>query len=147
MSRLLVDDFDHALRLRGSPRRDAFKHAHKAMLGHGFYATDVDLVLVEKRPPGVVAIVDCKQPGEPVSFAEVLAYTALLSVAPVYLVEVDDPLTGPFAIRRYRTGDWEPRPPEVALEPVAVCADWAAFRRWERALRRTYAGWPTEVVP
>ena len=137
VSPLRVDDFEHSLGLRGAPRRDAFKHAHKARLGPGgYYASDLDLVLVAKAPAGIVAFLDCKQPGEPLSFAEVLTYNGLLAVAPIYVVEVRDPEAGPFAIRRYLGGDWHPRPPEVRLEPIGVCPDWPAFGAWERSLRR-----------
>lgn len=133
---LRVDDFKHALSLRGSPRRDAFKHAHKAKLGPGFWASDLDLVLIRKAPPGIVAILDCKQPGEPLSFAEVIAYNALMRLVPIFVVEARDAETGPFRVLAYHGGDWRPSPPIVRLEPVADCADWAALGEWESALRR-----------
>jgi len=134
---LEVDNFRHALGLRGSPRRDAFKHAHKAQLGPGFWATDLDLVLVGKEPTGIVAFLDCKQPAEPLSFAEVIAYNALLAVAPMYVIEVRDPDAGPFTIKRYRGGDWHPSPPRVDLEWVTVCTSWEALKAWEQQLRNT----------
>ena len=133
---LRVDDFRHSLSLRGSPRRDAFKHAHKARLGAGYYASDLDLLLVAKEPERLLAILDCKQPGEPLSFAEVIAYNALAALVPVYVIEVIDPETGPFAVLRYRSGDWRPRPPIVQLERVRLCRDWEALRVWEDELRR-----------
>jgi hypothetical protein len=136
MSRFVVDDFRHSLTLRGSPRRDAFTLAHKRELGPGFYASDVDLVLVDKAEPGIVAFFDCKAPGEPISFAEVIAYEELVPIAPLYVVEVDDPRTGPFTVARYVRGDWGPSPPVVELEPVARLADWRAFLGWELELRR-----------
>jgi hypothetical protein len=138
MSRLQVDDFGHALGLRGSPLRDTFTYAHKARLGPGYWATDVDLVLVEKDPPGIVAYLDCKRPNEPVSFAEALAYNKLQATAPVFVIEVRDAEWGPFTVSRYVAGDWHRSPPTVRLEPVRECADWEALGVWERSLREDY---------
>lgn len=140
---LVIDDFAHSRRLVGAPRRDAFKAAHKVMLGGGgYYASDVDLALVAKAPEGIVAFLDCKQPGELLSMAEVLAYNALLVLAPIYVVEVRDAWKGPFRIHRYRGGDHRPRPPEVQLEAVTTCVDWPAFKRWEAHLRWGRSGVP-----
>ena len=69
-----------------------------------------------------------------------MAYNALRALAPVCVVEVRDPTTGPFTVRRYRGGDWRPSPPRVDLEPVAVCAGWEAFAAWERSLRSQGGG-------
>ena len=138
---LQVDNFSHSLSLKGAPRRDAFKAAHKAELGPGFFASDLDLVLVQKEPAGVVAFLDCKQPGEPISFTEVIAYNALLVVAPIYVVEVRDAAArGPFTVYRYRGGDWHPRPPAVQLERVLVCPDWRGLKAWEEELRKGTTG-------
>jgi len=132
---LQVDNFNHSLALRGSPRRDSFKHAHKAKLGPGFWATDLDLVLVGKDPPGIRAFLDCKQPGEPLSFAEVLAYNELAEIAPLFIIEVRDPETGPFTIRRYRSGNWQPSPPVVLSDFVLTCTNWDGLRAWEQSVR------------
>lgn len=140
MSGLVVDNFEHALTLRGSPWRDAFKHAHKARLGPGFWASDLDLVLVRKEPPGIAAILDVKRPDEPLSFAEVLAYNDLLAIAPIYIIVATDAEHGPFTIRRYRDGNWQPSPPVVVSDFVTVCTGWDAFRAWEQSVRESGAG-------
>jgi hypothetical protein len=46
-----------------------------------------------------------------------------------------DRATGPFTIRRYRGGDWQPSPPAVALEFVTTCTGWHALRAWEQSVR------------
>lgn len=136
---LVVDDTAHSLTLAGGPRPDAFKASHKTALGPGYWASDLDLVLVEKAPPGVVAVLEVKQPGEPASFAQVVLLNRLLTVAPVYFVYVDDPRRGPFRVVPYLGGDWRPSPPTLITGPPRFLADWHAFRTWETALRRAYA--------
>lgn len=121
--------------LQGSSWRDRFKRAHKTISAR-FYAVDADLVLVEKDPPGVVAIVDYKHPNDRITFAEVIAYNAMTQYVPVYIV-CGLP-SGPFDIFRYLGGDPRPDPPAVRLELVRTCRDWREFEAWERELRRTY---------
>jgi len=138
---LTVDDRWHTLALAGSPRLDAFKAAHKARLGPTHFATDVDLLVVEKHPPGIAAILDVKSPDEPLSFAQVVAFEALrvaLPDAPIFVVAVDDATRGPFRVAAYLGGDWRPRPPVVLLSPARVLPDWPAFSAWETALRRDF---------
>ena len=86
---------------------------------------------------------NAKRPGEPLSFAEVLAYNELAEIAPVYIIEVRDPETGPFSIRRYRSGDWHPSPPVVVSDFVTTCTGWDALRAWEQAVREGSAEAPT----
>ena len=83
--------------LQGSPLRDKFKRAHKQLSGR-FYATDLDFILVEKEPPGIVACFDYKHPMDRITFAEVLAYNALN--CPVYIIQASDPEHGPFRVQR-----------------------------------------------
>ena len=129
---------DRKRKLKGSESRDTFKQLHKE-LNRRFYASDLDLVLVEKNPPGQVACIDFKLPYDHVSFAEVLTYNDQLKIAPVFIIESPDPLAGPFRVLQYLGGDWHPEPPSVKLELVCVCEDWAEFGVWENALRLAYA--------
>lgn len=138
VSRLIVDDTAHSLTLTGAPRLDAFKAQHKARLGPGYWASDLDLVLVEKAPPGIVAVLEVKQPDEPASMAQVILLNALLALAPVFLLYVGDPGRGPFRVVPYLGGDWRPRPPVLDTGPPGFLADWHALRTWETALRRAY---------
>lgn len=138
VSRLLVDDTAHSLSLAGGPRPDAFKAQHKLKLGTGYWASDLDLVLVEKAPPGVVAVLEVKQPDEPASMAQVILLNALLALAPVFLLYVGDPGRGPFRVVPYLGGDWRPRPPVLDTGPPVFLIDWHSFRTWEAGLRRAY---------
>ncbi len=108
------------------------------------YATDADFCLVSKEPPGTVAYLDYKRPRDKIQFAEVIQYNEWMKSAPVYIVEGEDPNSGPFVIKRYLGGDWKPEPPKVTLEDEATCQDWDAFWNWERKLREEYKrrkGW------
>lgn len=121
--------------LQGSSWRDRFKRAHKSISAR-FYACDADLLLIEKDPPGVVAIVDYKHPNDRITFAEVIAYNALAEHVPVYIV-IGLP-NGPFDVFHYLEGDPRPDPPCVRLELVCTCRDWREFESWERGLRSAY---------
>jgi len=129
--------------LKGSPSRDEFKRCHKD-LRRDFYATDADLALVSKTPPGTVAYLDYKRPGDSVSFAEAIQYNEWIQNAPVYIVESNNPTTGPFIIKRYLGANWKPDPPEVNWGKTIDLANWAEFEDWESELRREYqrrGGW------
>lgn len=142
---LVVDDFGHTVRLRGSPLADDFRYAHKTELGPGFYGADVDLLLVSKTVPHVVAALDVKRPGEPLSMAEVLAYDVLRRSMPVYVVHARDATTGPFTITEYLGGDISHSPPKVRMGAPERCESWAELGEWEARLRakrqREVRGW------
>lgn len=128
---------------KGSESRDKFKLKHKEC-GGNLYATDADLCLVSKNPPGTVAYLDYKMPNDLITFAEVIQYNEWMRQAPVYIVEGQNPETGPFIIRRYLRSDWKPNPPNINLESGITCQDWEAFWKWERKLRSEYerrGGW------
>ena len=133
---------DSKRQLKGSEKRDEFKRRHKD-LDRGFYASDADLCLVSKRPPGVVAYLDYKGSGEPVTFTEAILYNVWMTYAPVFIVE-GPAASGPFKIKRYKGADWKPRIADVTWGNEEVAATWAAFGEWERRLRdcyRTNGGW------
>ncbi len=123
--------------LEGAPRRDRWKRLHKD-LARNLYGCDIDFVIVEKAPPGIVAFVDYKRRGETVTFAEVIAYNDLIQRAPLFLVIGNDPDSGEFEVRQYLAGDWRPEPPEVTTVHKAHCANWADYGRWESHLRHDY---------
>lgn len=123
--------------LMGSENRDKFKWAHK-QIDKTFYAFDLDFVLVEKEPLGIVAFVDFKTPLDRITFAEVLGYESLKVIAPIYVIESSDPENGPFVVSEYKGGDFKPEPPSVDLRWIGEFADWAALEGWERALRERY---------
>jgi len=108
---------------------------HKSLPG-GFYATDLDLVFVGKRPPGIVAMIDYKTPYDRVTFSEVLAYNDLIAKGyPVFIIESLEPFEK-FTIREYLGGDWKPDPPIVNLKTVLDGVGIKEFIRWEQELRR-----------
>lgn len=123
--------------LQGSESRDIFKRCHK-QLSRTLYATDADLCLVSKSPPGTVAYLDYKKRNDSVTFTEVIQYNEWMRLAPVYIVSGDDPESGPFTIYRYLGGDWKPHPPTVHLEQERHCLSWQEFEDWEIDVRRQY---------
>ena len=130
--------------LQGSVANDVFKRKHKQELPGWCYALDVDLVLVSKYPPGVVAYIDFKKSSDGVTFTEAMYYNEAMNTAPVYIVESDEPEIGPFKIHRYLGGDWKPEPPDVKIVHEITATDWPEFRKWEISLRQEYTkrnGW------
>lgn len=134
---------DSKRNLKGSEKRDVFKRCHKDLRGD-FYAMDVDLALISKKPPGIVAYLDYKASYDCISFSEAIQYNEWISIVPVYIVESDDPENGPFIIKRYLGADWKPNPPDVNWGEVVMLADWLEFEQWELDLRTEYrrrGGW------
>jgi len=129
------DDSSNQRNFKGSASRDIFKWAHKQFLPSNQYACDLDFVLVSKYPPGIAAFLDFKKPNDYITFSEVLAYNALIKIAPLYIVKAVNPEIGPFEIFQYQGGDWRPEPPVVELVNEFYCKDWAEFAQWEARLR------------
>jgi len=124
--------------LKGSPLRDLYKQLHKARLPGHMTGCDLDFVIVEKNPDVIVAFKDVKRQGEGVTFAEVIAYNALLGVAPLYLLYTagEEALeAGRFEIRRYLGGNRGPNPPTIRTQAEAQVGSWAEYARWEQGLR------------
>ena len=123
--------------LKGSDRRDVFKWAHKQPpFPSSFYACDIDFCLVSHDPPGIVALLDVKFPGEPVTFAEVLAYNHWVAVnIPVYIIEARDAVNGPFTVRQYLSGNWRHKPPIIQYGKPLVCNTRQDLADWEYAKR------------
>ena len=127
---------DHKRNLEGSNSRDIFKRMHKTV-NKDFWAIDLDFVLVDKGAGGrIVAILDYKKKRDRVTFAEVLAYNSLLAIAPIYVIQGDDPENGPFTVFKYLSGEWRPNPPKVRLEAITELGDWSEFESWEASLRQ-----------
>ena len=126
--------------LSGSSSRDRFKQWHKKALPTHMFACDLDLVLVEKNPFLIVAVLDVKKPRDGVTFTEVIAYNEILKMGiPVYVLyaQSDDHIdNGQHTIRRYLDGDPRPNPVKVVYSPaVTVTHSVSDFARWESDLR------------
>lgn len=131
---------DRLVQLKGSASRDAFKQAHKAKLGKGYYACDIDFAIVEFQPAGIVAFFDYKKPRDSVSSTEVVVYNELVSTAPLYIVESPSPEDGPFKISLYINGELVGygKPPRIDTRFVTTCSNWQQFKEFEDELRRGY---------
>jgi len=136
----------------GSPARDRFKLLHKHYLPKACYATDADLILIGRNPiPHVIACLDFKTKADSITFAEVVAYNALLNAnMPVFIVETDcqsadafistDPKEHSFTVYRYLGGDPYPEPPKVQLQTVSQGLSWSQLALWEEELRERTKG-------
>ena len=122
--------------LQGSESRDIFKRSHKEKLGGWCYASDIDLVIVRKTPPGIVAYFDYKKPRDSITFAEVLVYNELMRSHDVFIIESSNPESGPFDIYKYQGGDFRPEPPTIRKELVRRGITWDEFQMFEDELRR-----------
>ena len=124
---------------RGSPSRDLFKLKHKTLAAN-LWSLDIDFMFVEKLPyPDIVAAVDFKNgAGDSITFAEVIAYTALLNRGiPVYIVS-GDPEVGAFSIFKYNGGCH--KKPTTKLELLGTTVSWKEFEAWEQRLRKGRQG-------
>lgn len=134
------------LNLKGSPNRDEFKQWHKTGPKQ-FYACDLDFVLVEKHPSGIAAFLDYKMPGDVISFAEVIVYTELSFLAPVYIVESMPPFdTVPISVYEFVEGDFKPEPPTVKLRSVLTDVSQEEFFSWEGSLRKEFNKKPQDII-
>jgi len=123
--------------LRGSPARDAFKRWHKDLSGT-LYACDADFILVNKYPPGIVAIVDYKRQDDRTTFSEVLAYNAFVSLGIDVFVMQGEPGER-LDVYKYVGGDYRPEPPVVELRHEETIHNNVEFENWERALRKQWS--------
>jgi hypothetical protein len=121
--------------LVGSASLDQWKFKHKRMLPGKFYATDLDLLLVEKYPENhIVCAIDYKQSWDGITFTQVILFNWLLDEdIPVYVVQETDADT--FSIYKYLGGDPKPEPPKVQLKLLHDGLGWAEFEAWQRTIR------------
>ena len=128
----------------GSRKLDLFKRRHKD-INSQFYASDGDLFLVEKYPPGIMACLDYKVPGDRLTFSEGILYNQFIKDMPVFVVEGTDPEKGPFTIKRILGINWGPEPVEVFFDnKEEAVRDWQELEKWEQRLRNEYCkrgGW------
>jgi hypothetical protein len=129
--------------LIGSASRDMFKWYHKNHLSKYFWCFDADLVMVEKNPPGIVAVMDFKETWDAVTFSEALGYNAFIERGiPVFLIwsnvlDETNPFTL-FSVTEYLGGDWRPNPPKIETRSVLDRVSRHEFEQWETEIRNVY---------
>ena len=108
-------------------------HRHEAGLDQ-HYATDFDLVLVDKKPTRISAFLDFKMENEPVRFTQAIAYDEIQEVAPVYIIRAETELIGipaeehRFTVLRFvETVDLAPTPPVVETETIRESVPWGGL--------------------
>ena len=134
---------------QGSPARDRFKWLHKnGRLSNGkrmsgmLVATDLDLLLVEKNPDGIVANLDVKVGDDSVTFSEVIAYNDLRKLGKqIFIVHAatEADLEGyRFTVSEYLGGNRGPNPPIVTLGPAFLINGFDEWSAWEIKLRMAW---------
>ena len=122
---------------------DRFKYLHRHEAGlERHYATDLDLVLVEKHPePHVTGFLEFKNHTEPVRFTQAVLFGALKDVAPVFVVEsrgdilADDPCDHRFTVKEFvQVVDLSTHPPDVEMRTVADDLSWGGLIDHETAM-------------
>lgn len=134
---------EHTRQQEGSPAADRFRLLHKQLLDKTFSATDMDLVLVEKKPYQLVAVIDYKQLSDKLTYTEIVAYNELIKMnIPVFIIysRADITATEPddhrFSIYEYLGGDPWPATPIKNVLLVLKDVDWDGIQKWEANLRR-----------
>lgn len=130
----------------GSPTRARFNRLHKT-LDKSFYASDVDLVLLDRA--GVVAFLEFKVDKEPITFTEAVLFDALVALAPVYVVRATVGAREFLQLKRPQQRFWvqhwggvvdiRPTPPLVQVETLFE-GGWRELAQWEKELREQRKG-------
>jgi len=122
------------------------------------YATDLDLVFVDKHPKRISAFVDFKNPDEPIKFTQSIVFEKLSDIADVYIIRSEDPISDlqpsehRFNVLRFiETIDSREDPPVVDTELIDENISWGGLI--EHASRRKFLknggdgliGWEHEI--
>jgi len=117
-----------------------FKRLHRRIGLSEHYASDLDLVFVDKNPDRVTAAIDFKGPDEHVKFTQAILYEHLKLVARegVYIVRGktyihgEKPSEHRFDIERFeRTIDRRADPPKVELTTVHENIPWGGLNQYD----------------
>lgn len=117
-----------------------FKRLHRRIGLSEHYASDLDLVFVDKNPDRVTAVIDYKGPDEDVKFTQAILYEHLKSVVEegVYIIRGKTHIHGKtaskqrFDIEKFeRTIDRRPSPPKVELTTVRENIPWGGLNGYD----------------
>lgn len=135
-----------------------YLHRHEAGLDR-HYATDVDLVLVEKHPrPHIPGFIEFKRQGEPIRYTQAVVFSELQEIAPVYKVESEidimknDPPNHNFTVKKFNgVIDSNPSPPIIDWQTVHENICWGGRINyktsygWEESGGDGLIGWEEEL--
>lgn len=120
--------------LKGSPNTDTFKYLHKQRLPGSFYATDVDLVLMDHLGP--IAVIDFKTRGDKVTYTEALLYRWFMGFSlPVFIIETKNPERGPFLVMRVHSFNIQENEVITVWSEINEMRSWTEIEAWEKSLR------------
>ena len=122
--------------LKGSPSRDLFKLQHKQTHTRHF-GCDIDFDYIQTYPfPDIVCWIDFKTGTDDVTFAEAVAYNALVLQGLRGFIVCGNPQTGSFDIYEYLGGHHYK--PTWTQRFVCSVTDWNAYHDWEASVREEY---------
>lgn len=123
--------------LKGSPFRDAFKHAHKQPpFTKDDWCIDLDLLPIGRREP--LCVLDAKGPNDcGLTQNEMVAYRWFLEHGlPVYILDFQNDLAGPIDVKEIACILGEPPYCRVEFAASVVRVDGIAdLAVWERCMR------------
>lgn len=135
LSKLGVNMDGRLVALKGSPFRDDCKQLHKEMLGYGYNAMDLDLLLIDLIHDTILCFIDFKKTGDLITTIEHAGYSHMIRIGiPGYILQADNP-SGPFCISRYLGYYWENKKRIPNLDLIITIATWDDIKVWEDELR------------
>jgi hypothetical protein len=111
-----------------------FKLLHRKAGLSEHYASDLDLVFVDKHPKRISAFIDFKHKDEHIKFTQSIIFPQLTDIAPVFIIrsETDiedvDQTNHRFTISEFiETVDSKQQPPDVKTEVIAKNLSWGGL--------------------
>jgi hypothetical protein len=113
-------------------QRFKFLHRQAGLSGH--YASDLDLVLIDKYPKRISAFIDFKHKDEHIKFTQSVIFPQLVDIAPVFIIrsETDiaevDRVNHRFTVSKFiETVDSKQDPPDVETEVIEENLPWGGL--------------------
>jgi hypothetical protein len=111
-----------------------FKLLHRTAGLSEHYASDLDLVFVDKHPKRISAFIDFKHKDEHIKFTQSIIFPELSNIAPVFIIrsETDiedvDQTDHRFTVSKFiETVDSKQQPPDVKTEAIAENLSWGGL--------------------
>jgi hypothetical protein len=111
-----------------------FKRLHRKAGLAEHYASDLDLVLVDKDPKRISAFIDFKNKDEHIKFTQSIIFPQLSDIAPVFIIRAETAIDGVdrvdhrFTVSEFiETTDSKQHPPDVETEVIEENLSWGGL--------------------
>jgi hypothetical protein len=111
-----------------------FKYLHRKAGLSKHYASDLDLVLVDKHPKRISGFIDFKYKDEPIKFTQSIIFPKLIDIAPVFIIRAETDIDGEdrvnhrFTVSEFvETVDSKQHPPDVKTEVIEQHLSWGGL--------------------